>query len=45
MLASGLSIFVLLCAAVLGQSIWMRAAARASLQPVRVRTERSRHYR
>lgn len=45
MLASGLSIFVLLCAALLGQSYWMRATARASLQPVRVRSNRERTYR
>ncbi len=45
MLASGLSILVLLSAALLGQSIWMRARAAASLQPVRVRANRPRHYR
>ncbi len=45
MLASGLSIFALLSVALLGQSCWMYARARASLQPVRVRSNRARHYR
>ncbi len=46
MLASGLSIFFLVSAALLGQSYWMRASARAKLQPVRVRfNHRERDYR
>jgi hypothetical protein len=45
MLASGLSIFVLLSVALLGQFRLMQARSRASLQPVRVRSDRARHYR
>ncbi len=45
MLASGFSIFVLISVALLGQSCLMRAKARASLQPVRVRSDRARRNR
>lgn len=39
------SLILLATAALLGQAVWTRAKARASLQPVRVRADRPRRYR
>ncbi len=36
------SLLLLAVAALLGQAVWTRAKARPSLQPVRVRTDRTR---
>jgi hypothetical protein len=45
MITSTLSLLSVAALILGGHAVWTRARARASLQPVRVRAERSRHFR